>query len=131
MNARSVLLDADFIDAIVNTTSDDHAACTRIYRELIDRYAAGTDRLFALSTVLSAVTKPHRRSALGPLETLHVAGQHRSAARRVKAEVTPQTALALVMLAREKIAAVVAVGDQFDHFDLDNLHHSSVTPPPQ
>ena len=123
MRARSVLLDADFIDAIVNNTSADHAECSRIYRELLDRYAAGTDRLFALSTVLATVSKPHRQTALAPIETLHVAGQHHSAARRVAAEVTPQTALALVMMAREKIAAVVAVGDQFEPFNVENLRH--------
>jgi hypothetical protein len=79
----------------------------------VERYAAGLDRLFALSDVLGDLPREFRRNALAPVVTVRVARQHRSAARRIT-DRSPDAALSLVMMRRERIRAVATTGHEFD-----------------
>jgi hypothetical protein len=128
MKVRSVLLDADFIGALVDAESPDHARAADVYRAVIDGYTAGANRLFALSTVLSGLDKNLRRGLLAPVETVHVAGQHRSAARKVRADVSPDTALTLVMIAAEKIRTVATFADDLVPFDVVLIRDTAPDP---
>ena len=128
MKVRSVLLDSDFIGALIDAKSPHHGQATDVYRALIDGYTAGANRLFALSTVLTGLDKELRQGLLAPVETVHVAGQHRSAARKVRAEVSPDTALTLVMLAAEKVRTVATFADDLVPFDVVLIRETAVDP---
>lgn len=111
---RKVLLDDSFVNALLATDVAAHADACALYGQLVDNYAAGRDRLFALSTVLGDVPQEFRRNALAPVETVHVAEQHRAAAREITAQISPQTALSMVMLRRERMSAVATATHEFD-----------------
>ena len=119
MSVRKVLLSGELISAIADPQSAQHQQAAAIYAELLNAYVAGTDRLFALSTDLDQFDKATRRASFSVLVVAHVARQHRSAARKVDALFTPETALSLVIIAAEKITAVATLGDQFDALDLE------------
>lgn len=121
MSVRKVLLSGELISAIADPQSAQHQQATAIYAELLNAYVAGTDRLFALSTDLDQFDKATRRSSFSALVVAHVARQHRSAATKVDALFTPETALSLVIIAAEKITAVATLGDQFDALDLETI----------
>jgi hypothetical protein len=118
---RRVLLDDSFVNALLATDSAEHVDACAVYGELIDNYEHGVDRLFALSTVLGDVPREFRRSALAPVDTVHVAAQHRSAARALNAPATPRAALSLVMMRRERIGTVATATREFDPFDVEIL----------
>jgi predicted nucleic acid-binding protein len=118
---RPVLLDGGFIVALLATDHPQHDAAVEIYATLVDRYEAGLDRLFALSTVLDDLPLEFRRSALAPALTLHVSGQHRSAARRVTGTTSEATALSMVMMRRERIHAIATTSHDFDDLDVEVL----------
>jgi len=118
---RKVLLDDSFVNALLATDVAEHADACALYGQLVDNYAAGRDRLFALSTVLGDVPHEFRRNALAPVETVHVAEQHRSAAGEITAPISPQTALSLVMLRRERIDAVATATHEFDPLQTEVL----------
>jgi len=118
---RKVLLDDTFVNALLATDAAEHAAACALYRQLVDNYERGVDRLFALSTVLGDVPREFRRNALGPVETVHVAAQHRSAAREVAAPIAPRAALSMVMLRRERMNAVATATHEFDPLEIEVL----------
>ena len=117
---RSVLLDAGFIGALIATDAPPHEAACRLYATLVDRYAAGLDRLFALSGVLGDLPREFRRNALAPVVTVRVARQHRSAARRI-ADRSTDAALSLVMMRRDRIRTVATTGREFDDVNVTVL----------
>ncbi|MEI7617064.1 MAG: hypothetical protein WCK14_00450 [Actinomycetota bacterium] len=119
MSVRKVLLSGELITAIANPSHADHPQSAVLYTTLLQGYVAGADRLYALSTDLARFDKTTRRAAFAAVETAHVARQHQSAARKVDQSHSPETALALVIIAAEKITAVATLGDQFDPFDLE------------
>jgi hypothetical protein len=119
MSVRKVLLSGELITAIADPHNMQHQQGAALYAELLKTYVAGTDRLFALSTDLDQFAKATRRASFSALVVAHVARQHRSAARKVDALFTPETALSLVIIAAEKITAVATLGDQFDALDLE------------
>lgn len=118
VRVRSVLLEQSFVTALLDEQSPTHTATKDLYSALVERYRAGADRLFALSTVLAKLPREFRRNALAPVLTLHVARQHHNAARRVPAASSPDVALALVMLRRNRISTVATASYDFDGFDL-------------
>ncbi len=120
--ARSVLLDASFVNALLATDSADHVGAVALYETLVDRYQSGLDRLFALSTVLGDLPREFRRQALAPVLMVRVARQHRRAAERVTAAATPEIALSLVMMRRERIRTVATAVSAFDELDVTALH---------
>ena len=117
---RTVLLDASFLDALIATDAPQHQHACRQYANLVERYAAGLDRLFALSDVLGNLPREFRRNALAPVLTVRVAQQHRSAARRIT-DRSPDAALSLVMMRRERIRAVATAGHEFDDVNVTVL----------
>lgn len=119
MSVRKVLLSGDLITAIADPHSAQHQQGAALYATLLDGYVAGNDRLFALSTDLDQFDQAIRRASFSALVVAHVARQHRSAATKVNESFTPETALALVIIAAEKITAVATLGDQFDALDLE------------
>ncbi len=119
MSVRKVLLSRDLIDAIAGPHSASHRQAAALYATLLETYATGSDLLFALSTDLDHFDKATRRALFASVVIAHVSRQHRSNARKVDAAYAPETALALVIIAAEKITAVAALGDQFDAFDLE------------
>jgi predicted nucleic acid-binding protein len=131
MTTRSILLDAGFVAALTDTKAPLHADAAELYRTLIDAYVARTIRMFALSSTLAVLPTDARRGVLAPVETLYVSRQHLSASSRVDAEVSPELALTLVMLAREKISTVVTLGadhgsSDYDAFDLEVIALTAV-----
>lgn len=119
---RSVLLDASFVNALLATDSPDHVGGVALYETLVDRYQSGLDRLFALSTVLGDLPKEFRRQALAPVVMVRVARQHRRAALRVTPAASPEIALSLVMMRRERIHTVATAVAAFDELDVTVLH---------
>lgn len=117
---RLVLLDASFIDALIAADSPHHGAARELYATLVQRYESGLDRLFALADVLRDLPREFRRNALAPVTTLRVAGQHRSAADRIS-DRSPQAALSLVMMRRERIRAVATTTHDFDDVHVEVL----------
>lgn len=115
---RSVLLDRTFVLALLATDDPAHASAKRIYARLVDRYEDGDDLLFAASTVLQDVPREFRSVTLAPVLTLWVAHQHRAAARRVRDSVTPEVAIELVLLQRERIRTVATASAVFDRYDV-------------
>ena len=118
---RKVLLDDSFVNALLATDAAGHADACALYGRLVDNYERGADRLFALSTVLGDVPREFRHNALAPVETVHVAAQHRSAARDVAAPISPRAALSLVMLRREGITTVATATHEFDPLEVEVL----------
>lgn len=118
---RGVLLDSGFIGALIATDAPHHDDACRVYAELVERYAAGADRLFALSDVLGDLPREFRRNALAPVIAIRVARQHRTAARRT-VDRSPDTALSLVIMRRERIRAVATASHEFDDVDVIVLH---------
>jgi hypothetical protein len=124
---RHVLLDDSFVNALLATDVPQHGDACALYGQLVDNYQSGRDRLFALSTVLGDVPREFRRNALAPVETMHVADQHRSAAATLVAGLSsPWIALSLVMIRRERITTVATATHAFDAFEIEVL---SVAPP--
>ena len=122
---RTVLLDAGFLDALIATDAAQHQHACELYAALVERYAVGLDRLFALSDVLGNLPREFRRNALAPVLTVHVAEQHRSAARSIP-DRSPDAALSLVMMRRERIRAVATTGHEFDDVTVTVLHADEV-----
>ena len=118
---RSVLLDAGFIGALIATDAPQHEPACRLYAALVERYAAGLDRLFALSGVVGELPREFRRNALAPVATVRVARQHRSAALRL-ADRSSDAALSLVMMRRDHMRAVATIGHEFDDLNVTVLH---------
>ena len=119
---RLVLLDASFVNSLLATDSPDHVGAVALYETLVEGYQSGLDRLFALSTVLGDLPKEFRRQALAPVVMVRVARQHRHAAQRVTAAGTPEIALSLVMMRRERIHTVATAVSAFDDLDVTVLH---------
>jgi hypothetical protein len=118
---RNVLLDRSFVDALEDPESSDHASAVALYTTLVNRYEAGLDRLHALSTVLTGRPRPFRRRALAPVLSIYASRQYRSAARRVRADLRSDAALAAVAMRRSKIRAVATVTSDYDELDIEVL----------
>ncbi len=123
---RSVLLDRTFVFALLATDDPAHLSAKRIYATLVDRYEDGDDLLFAASTVLQDLPREFRSVTLAPVTTLWVAHQHRVAARRVRDSVTPEVAIELVLLQRERIRTIATASPIFDRYELTVLHASAI-----
>jgi hypothetical protein len=126
---RSVLLDRSFVLALLATDDPAHSSAKRIYATLVDRYEGGDDLLFAASTVLQDVPREFRSVTLAPVVTLWVAHQHSVAARRVRDSVTPEVAIELVLLQRERIRTVATASSVFDRYDLTILRAGTMPEP--
>jgi len=133
----TVLLDRSFLVALGNGAIDaaeDRERAVECYRSLVDRYEAREIRLRARTDVLDAVSPRARTFAgfgtlgthadlLAPVERIHIAGQHRRAAARLRLPVAvePDTALTLVLMRRESITQIATFEPVFEEFDLTVL----------
>lgn len=129
MTKRRVLLDRSFVLALLATDDPAHAPAKRIYSTLVDRYEDGDDVLFAASTVLQGVPREFRSVTLAPVATLWVAHQHRVAARRVRDSVTPEVAIELVLLQRERIRTIATASPIFERYELTVLRADAMLEP--
>jgi hypothetical protein len=120
MNPPTVLLHATFLAALTEPDHPQHDAAVSTYLALLDDFESDTRLLAALSDHLRPFAAV-RRTLLAPVTTVHVAGQHRSAARAMTPTVTddPDLALTLVIIRREKLAAVAAFDPRFDQFEVE------------
>ncbi len=119
MKLRKVLLDCNFITALLDEQAPAHTAAKQLYATLVDNYQVGTDRLYALSTVLRDLPREFRQSALAPVLTIRVTRQYRVAASRIDA--APEVATSLVMLQRERIRAIATTTHDYDAIDVEVL----------
>ena len=133
----TVFLDRSFLLALDNGAIDvaeDRERALECYRSLVDRYEAHEIRLRARTDVLDAVSPRARTFAgfatlgkhadlLAPVERIHIAGQHRRAAARLRlpVPVEPDIALTLVLMRRESITRIATFEPAFDEFDLTVL----------
>ena len=115
MNPPSVLLDRSFIAALTNVDDAHHGDAVEQYTELIDLFEADRRLLWIRSDHLHDVGG--RTPLLAPVQTLHVAGQHRHAAQRM-ADINPDVALTLVLARREKIAQIATFDPDYDAVDI-------------
>lgn len=125
MTPPTVLLDRSFLAALADPAHPDGARAESTYRELVERYRRNERRLRARADHLSEVAPAGevRQQLFAPVETIHVAGQHHRAARRLElpVEVDHDTALTLVVLRRERIAEVATFAPELAEFDLQTL----------
>ena len=113
----TVLLDRSFVGAVARPDHADHERVAACYRQLLDRYAAGTVRLRAHTDALPSP----RPDLFAPVERIPVAGQHRRAAARLHlpVPVTPEVALTLVVMRREGIRRIATLDPAFGAFDVE------------
>ncbi len=116
--SRPVLLDGSFIAAVLNPDDPQHHDAVAAYEVLIDRYENGDDSLFAISTVLRQYPRDVRTGILAPIATVWIARQHRNAAAKVIAS-SPEQAMTLLMLRRERFRAIATATHDFDMFAID------------
>ena len=135
----TVLLDRSFLVALGNgaiDAADDRERAIDCYRSLVDQYEAREVRLRARTDVLDAAS-PRARVFAGfgslgthadlfaPIERIHIAGQHRRAAGRLRLPVPVEAddalTLTLVLMRRESITRIATFDPVFDEFDLSVL----------
>lgn len=119
----TVLLDHSFLQALSDPTHPDHPAAAATYHELLHTYRRNEVRLRARADHLTAAHpagEQGRNTLFAPVEPIHVAGQHRRAARRLQlpVEVQPDVAITLVLLRRERITAVATFDPVMAEFDV-------------
>jgi predicted nucleic acid-binding protein len=122
----SILLDRGFLVALAHPTAPDHERAVSTYRVLLDDHDHDRHRLVARGDHLAAFDATTRRTLFAPVDALHVAAQHRRAAARALDEPHPEVpeldgdlATTLVLLARERIAAVVSFDPRLSAIEVD------------
>ncbi len=123
LDPPKVLLERSFLAALLDPDSAHHGAAAQCYAELVDRFEEDEIMLVALDVhlrELRATLDPDRRlrlSLLAPVNTMHVAGQHRLAARQADAE--PDVAITLVMMRWNHLARLATFDGRFDDYDIE------------
>lgn len=117
MKLKSILIDRDFLAAVVDLDHPLHDQAVAIYQLLVDDYQAGAVRLFAPSTMLRVYPREVRRSTFAPIESMWVARQYRTAAAKTTAPST-DIAMMLVLLQRERCWGIATTSAFYDQFDL-------------
>ena len=123
MTPPTVLLERSFLCAVADPAHRDAQLAAAAYRELLACYERNEVRLRARADHLSAVDSAAPDiclSLFAPVETIHVAGQHHRAARRLELPipVDPDVAVTLVVLRREGITAVATLDPVLAAFDV-------------
>jgi predicted nucleic acid-binding protein len=110
----TVLLDGSFLDALTDADAKWCAVARDLYLSLVDAYERHEIRLRARVDDLRR-HDAHRRELLAPVESIHVAAQHRRAARRVAATegLHDDAALTLVIMQRERIRRIATFDPVF------------------
>jgi predicted nucleic acid-binding protein len=118
MNPPSTLLDESFLLAVVDSDDDYHDQAIAMYRTMIDDFVAQRCLLVARADHLKAVDSP---DLFAPIDKLHVARQHRTAAATLveRTGVGPDQAITLVLVQRHRIHKLATFDVQMTAYDID------------
>jgi predicted nucleic acid-binding protein len=122
MDPPVVLLEKGFLEAVASAAHPEHDRAVAVYGRLIDDYEAERVLLRAVDEHVPRTDEPRRRGRFAPVESLHVAGQHRRAVDLMLEgdDVSdPDLAMTLVMLERHAIRRIATFDARFAEFDLD------------
>ena len=124
MNPPSTLLDESFLLALVDVDDDNHNQAVAIYRTMIDDFVAQRCLLVARADHLKAVESP---DLFAPIDKLHVARQHRTAAAALveRTGVGPDQAITLVLIQRNRIRKLATFDVQMKAYDIDIVDSAS------
>ncbi len=122
LNPPTVLLHHTFLAAVSEPDHPQHDAAISTYLMLVDEFETNSRLLAATSDDIEGIPAELRRSLFAPVSTLHVAAQHRSAARAMPEHIADANfATTLVMAHRERVAAIATFDPRFHRFDIDVL----------
>ncbi len=118
MNPPSVLLDRSFLVAVADADDPDHDEAVSVYHVLIDDFLAQRHLLVARADHLAATANA---DLFAPIDKLHVARQHRNAAKELMrgTPVDIDLAITLVMIHRCKVRRVATFDSRLARYDLD------------
>jgi predicted nucleic acid-binding protein len=124
MNPPSILLDVTFLAAVADTDDAHHDEAVALYRTMVDDFVEQRCLLVARADHLAAVDNP---DLFAPVDKLHVARQHRSAADELvqHTAIDFDVAITLVLIRRSKIRKVATFDERLTVYDIDIL--TSVT----
>ena len=124
MNPPSTLLDQSFLLAVVDADDDNHDSAVAIYRTLIDDFVAQRCLLVGRADHLKAVDSP---DLFAPIDKLHVARQHRTAAATLveRTGVGADEAITLVLIQRYRIRKLATFDVQMMAYDIDVIDSAS------
>jgi|CXWL01.1.fsa_nt_gi hypothetical protein len=128
MTPPEVLLELSFLDALADPAHVAHVATVGCYTELLERYEGNELRLSARGDHLLRTAHQVRESLLAPVAPIHVAGQHRRQAGRLRlpagldcgldCKIGIDLAITLVIMRRHRIARVATLHPLFDAIDV-------------
>lgn len=116
LDPPKVLLDRTFLAALTDPLDPNHERARLTYLRLLDEYEAEQVLLVATS---DAAEPGLRRTLLAPVDVLHVAGQHRRAATRTRADLPADLAVDAVLCHRERIRRIATFDPRWAAFDVD------------
>jgi predicted nucleic acid-binding protein len=127
MDPPSTLLDQSFLLAVVDVDDDNHDEAVAVYRTLIDDFVAQRCLLVARADHLKALGHP---DLFVPIDKLHVARQHRTAAATLveRTGVGPDQAITLVLIQRYRIRKLATFDVQMMAYDIDIITATPPTP---
>ena len=127
MDPPSTLLDQSFMVAVVDADDDNHDEAVAIYRTLIDDFVAQRCLLVGRADHLKALDRP---DVFAPIDKLHVARQHRTAATTLveRTGVGPDQAITLVLIQRHRIRKLATFDVQMMAYDIDIIATTPPTP---
>ena len=127
MDPPSTLLDESFLLAVVDADDDNHDEAVAIYRTLIDDFVAQRCLLVGRADHLKALDHP---DLFAPIDKLHVARQHRTAAATLmeRTGVGPDQAIMLVLIQRYRIRKLATFDVQMMAYDIDIITAIPPTP---
>jgi predicted nucleic acid-binding protein len=118
MNPPSTLLDQSYLVALAGTDDANHDEAVAIYRSLVDDFVEQRCLLVARADHLAAVDSP---DLFAPIDKLHVARQHRTAAAGIveRTGVGLDEAITLVLVHRNRIRKVATFDDRLARYDIE------------
>jgi predicted nucleic acid-binding protein len=124
MDPPSTLVDQSFLLAIADADDDNHDEAVAIYRTLIDDFVAQRCLLVGRADHLKALDRP---DLFAPIDKLHVARQHRTAAATLveRTGVGPDQAITLVLIQRYRIRKLATFDAQMMAYDIDIIDSAS------
>jgi predicted nucleic acid-binding protein len=127
MDPPSTLLDESFLLAVVDADDDNHDEAVAIYRTLIDDFVAQRCLLVGRADHLKALAQG---DLFAPIDKLHVARQHRTAAATLveRTGVGPDQAITLVLIQRYRIRKLATFDVQMMAYDIDIITATPPTP---
>ena len=117
MDPPSYLLDKSFLVALADVDDPHHDEAKESYRGLIDDFLAQRCLLVARADHLASVDSPQLFAAV---DKLHVARQHRNAAKKMMraSDVELDLAITLVLVRRYKLRKVASFDERLAGYDI-------------